>query len=489
MKTTQSSPKQKQELDRQLKTAPMSRREFMRAITLLGASFGAATIAAQCSPPTSGGVPPTGNTGLTSVEEPAFVEEILLEPASSTGEGVVAAANQLEILSGWRNGGEAVALQLLFDIYRREYPGIEIVSATGLGGPGGIDLRETRLQDNLPPDSFIVHLGHELIDTYAVAGYMEPLDFLYEEEGWNDVFPPDLLTIASWDGHPWSVPVNIHRSNVLWWNPRLFQEAGIDAPPETFDEFFTAVARLKDAGFDGVLFGESGPGFTAHVFEGLLAGFLTPDQYRGLWNGETDWNGSEVETALMFLKETLENFANEDYLSLDWGGGRERFQEGTAGMMIMGDWQNGDFKNAGFTDYAWAPVMGTKNVFVVLSDSFGLPKGAPHRESALNWLRVLGSKEAQEKFNIIKGSIPARTDVDPTKFDAYQRSAIEDFKVNELVPSVVHGAAANDAWKGEFVMALHTFANNKDINQARENLVRACEEFGACQTSTEKASG
>jgi glucose/mannose transport system substrate-binding protein len=124
--------------------------------------------------------------------------------------------------------------------------------------------------------------------------------------------------------------------------------------------------------------------------------------------------------------------------------------------------------------------MGTKDVFMVLSDSFGLPKGAPHRENAINWLRVLGSKEAQEKFNIIKGSIPARTDVDPTKFDAYQRSAIEDFKVNELVPSVVHGAAANDVWKGEYVMALHTFANNKDINQARENLVRACEEVGAC---------
>ena len=158
-------------------------------------------------------------------------------------------------------------------------------------------------------------------------------------------------------------------------------------------------------------------------------------------------------------------------------------------MMIMGDWQNGDFKAAGFTDYAWAPIMGTKDVFMILSDSFGLPKGAPHRENAINWLRVLGSKEAQEQFNIIKGSIPARTDIDPSQFDAYQQSAIADFKVNELVPSVVHGAAANDAWKDEYVMALHTFANNKDINQARENLVRACEEFGACQTSTAKASG
>jgi glucose/mannose transport system substrate-binding protein len=482
VKTRQFSKKQREIANWQLKTGRMSRREFMRALTLLGVSCGAATIAAQCSPSASGGVPSAGNTGFTSVEEPALVEGALLEPASLIGEEVVAAANQLEILAGWGDGGDALALQLLFDIYRREYPKIEIINAImgGVAGFGMNEILETRLQGNQPPDSFQVHLGHELIDTYAVAGHMEPLDFLYEEEGWNDVFPPDLLTIASWDGHPWSVPVNIHRSNVLWWNPRLFQEAGIDAPPETFDEFFTAAARLKDAGFDGILFGESEPGFTAHVFEGILAGFLTPDQYRGLWTGETDWNGSDIEAALMFLKETLENFANEDYLSVGWGDGRKRFEESTAGMMIMGDWQNGQFKASGFTDYAWAPVMGTKDVFMVLSDSFGLPKGAPHRENAINWLRVLGSKEAQEKFNIIKGSIPARTDVDPTKFDAYQRSAIEDFKVNELVPSVVHGAAANDVWKGEYVMALHTFANNKDINQARENLVRACEEVGAC---------
>jgi glucose/mannose transport system substrate-binding protein len=342
------------------------------------------------------------------------------------------------------------------------------------------EILETRIQDGDPPDSFQIHVGRKLIDSHVILDRMEPLDLLYEQEGWNEVFPADLLSIASWDGRPWSVPVNIHRSNVLWWNTRLFQEAGIDAPPETFDEFFTAAARLKDAGFDPILFGEANPGFSGHVFEGILAGHLTPDQYRGLWTGDTDWTGSEIETALMFLKETLENFVNEDYLSLDWGAGRQRFEEGTAGMMIMGDWQNGEFKLAGFTDYSWAPAMGTQGVFVLLSDSFGLPKGAPHRENALNWLRVCGSKEGQENFNIIKGSIPARTDVDLSKFDEYQRSAIEDFKVDELVPSVVHGAAAKDSWEGDFVVALHTFAKNKDIEQAQESLARACQEAGVC---------
>jgi glucose/mannose transport system substrate-binding protein len=337
---------------------------------------------------------------------------------------------------------------------------------------------EKRILSGDPPDSFQVHLGRELIDAFAIPGFMEPLDSLYEAEGWNDVFPTDLVSIASWNGHPWSVPVNIHRANVLWWNPRLFQEAGIDAPPETVDEFVTAAARLKDAGFAGIVFGESDPGFTGNVFENILAAFMSPDQFRGLWTGQTDWNGVEVENSLAFLKEVLENFANEDYLEIDWWLATNRLPQNSAGMLIMGDWQGAAYTDEGFSNFSWAPVMDTKGVFVLLSDSFGLPRNAPHREHAVNWLRAIGSIEAQENFNIVKGSIPARTDVDPDKFNAYQRSAIADFKVDELVPSAVHGAAANSAWAEEFVMILNTFANNIDVKQAQENLVRAAEEFG-----------
>jgi glucose/mannose transport system substrate-binding protein len=229
-----------------------------------------------------------------------------------------------------------------------------------------------------------------------------------------------------------------------------------------------------------MLFGESGPGYTGHVFEDLLAGHLTPDEYRGLWTGKTDWKGSKVEEVLVFLKEILENFANDDYLSLSWGDTLDRYMSDTVGMMIMGDWTHGAFKSKGFKNYSWAPPMGTKGIFVMLSDSFGLPKGAPHPQNATNWLRVCGSIEGQENFNIYKGSIPARTDVDLNKFDEYQRAAIEDFKKDELVPSIAHGAAAKEAWLQDYVIALNTFATNKDIQEVQEMLAKACGDAGAC---------
>jgi glucose/mannose transport system substrate-binding protein len=61
-------------------------------------------------------------------------------------------------------------------------------------------LLQTRMMGGDPPESFQVHLGGELFDPYVVNNQMEPLDFLYKEEGWDKVFPKGLVDIASWKG-------------------------------------------------------------------------------------------------------------------------------------------------------------------------------------------------------------------------------------------------------------------------------------------------
>src|SRR5207237_1315806 len=81
-------------------------------------------------------------------------------------------------------------------------------------------------------------IGHELIDNHVIAGRMEPLDELYASEGWDKVFPKGLIDIASYQGKPWSVPVNIHRANVLWYNKKMFADVGVTAAPTTWDEYF-----------------------------------------------------------------------------------------------------------------------------------------------------------------------------------------------------------------------------------------------------------
>jgi len=61
------------------------------------------------------------------------------------------------------------------------------------------------------------------------------------------VMPPDLIDILSYDGEIWSVPVNIHRANVLWYNMAVFEENDLD-PPVTMEDFFAAAEALDAAG-------------------------------------------------------------------------------------------------------------------------------------------------------------------------------------------------------------------------------------------------
>lgn len=104
--------------------------------------------------------------------------------------------------------------------------------------------------------------------------------------------------------------------------------------------------------------------------------------------------------------------------------------EGKAAYNVMGDWAIAAFKAANKEmgkDWMWAPVPGTQGMFDFLADSFTMPKGAKNPEGT-SMVAIIASAEGQSQFNMIKGSIPARTDVDVTKFPEYQQKAMEDFK-------------------------------------------------------------
>ena len=109
---------------------------------------------------------------------------------------------------------------------------------------------------------------------------------------------------------------------------------------------------------------------------------------------------------------------------------------------------------------------------MMLSDSFGLLKGIKKRSEALNWLKVLGSKEGQDIFNPLKGSIAARLDSDLGKYNAYLQSAAADWKANKIVGSLVHGAVAPEAFMSQFGTVMEIYLAGKNA-QAAANAAQA----------------
>ncbi|GAB4481506.1 MAG: ABC transporter substrate-binding protein [Anaerolineae bacterium] len=395
-----------------------------------------------------------------------------------------AAAGEVEVFSWWTGGGEAAGLDAMIKVFNEKYPDITFINAAVAGGAGtnARAVLASRLQANDPPDSWQAHAGQEIIGTYVAAGQIEPLNDLFEENGWLDVMPETLIPLISADGNIYSVPVNIHRANVMWYNPAILEETGVSLPT-TWDEFFAACETIEAAGYICLSMGEQ---WTAmHLLEVVLLGELGADAYNGLWTGETDWGSAEVTAALETYAAVLEH-VNEDASGLTWQDAAQLVANGDAAFNIMGDWVDGYFSgdtaggNLGLVPgegYGWAPPPGTDGVFQFLSDSFTLAKGAPHPDGAMAWLTIAGSKEGQEAFNPVKGSICARTDCDPALFNEYLQSAMADWSTDVVVGSLTHGVTANDTWKNEINTALGLFLTDGDIAAFQAALVEAAASY------------
>ena len=416
---------------------------------------------------------------LTAAAGGADQEMIEAEPE----EAVTDVSGPVEVFSWWTGGGEAAGLDAMIEVFGEVYPNVEFINAAVAGGAGtnARAVLATRLQAGDAPDSWQGHAGQELIGTYVAAGQLEPLNFLYEEQGWLDVMPETLIPQISQDGNIYSVPVNIHRANVLWANPAVLDEYGVEMPT-TLDEWFAAMDTLQEAGMDAPL--SMGEQWTAlHLFETVLLASMGPDAYNGLWDGSNDWSGPEVTQALEDFAKIL-TYVNSDASALSWQDAGQIVIDGDAAFNVMGDWQEGFFRELGSVPqegYTWAAVPGTEGNFQFLSDSFVLPVDAPHRDAAIAWLTVAGSKAGQDAFNPVKGSIPARSDGDVALYGEYLQSAMDDWASNNVVGSLTHGVVANDSWKSEIDTAMGLFLGTQDVAGFQDALVNACASSGACQ--------
>lgn len=386
---------------------------------------------------------------------------------------------QLQVGNWWTSGGEFAGINGIYEMYKKAYPGVEVIHG-GIAGGGGVNFKAanlTKLQGGDPFDVFMLHAGKE-VTQYDPEKYLTPVeDLVNSTEG--SVMPQDLKDLLTYKGHIYTVPLNIHRGNVLWVNKKILADNGLTSPA-TFDEFFKVADALKAKGIIALAMGGANGFEGPQAFEVTLAGTVGPDDMLKLWNGGLSWKDPRVAQALETYKKML-TYTNADRDSLSWDQAVKLVIEGKAAMNIMGDWADGEFKAAGKTaaEYEGIPAPNNKGMFLLVSDGFGLPLKAPNPENARNWLTLITSKEAQEVFNINKGSICSRTDCDYSKFDDYLKSSAADFKTSRIVPDAVPGGAAADpAWTTAFTDTIKKFSADGDVASAQAALVQAAADAG-----------
>ena len=404
----------------------------------------------------------------------------LLSPAPS--------ADVVEIYHWWTSGGEARAINALVDVFKAKYPDVAVIQSPVAGGAGYVfqAVIKPLVLAGEAPDAFQMHAGYEG-KPYYDGGYLDPITSLWNDEKWADFIPKVVQDMVKFGNDYYAVPVNIHRPNVVWYNKPLLTAHGIDPTTlTTWDAFFAACDTLKAAGITPISLGDSGKWTATHVLEQIIAsegiGF-----YQDWVNGKvTSATDTKLLDALTKFSKYL-GYVNTDHAALTWDQATAKVISGEAAFNIMGDWANGEFYVANKvygTDYGTFPVPGTAGMYGLVIDCFQHPKGVKHPEKSLNWLKVVGSKEGQDELNPIKCSISARPDSDTTKYGAYQKAAIADFKAATLMyPSVTHGSGAPQSFTAKLNDIMSAFVTGKDVNAAAKALTDATNAASADYTT------
>ena len=389
---------------------------------------------------------------------------------------------RLEIFSWWTYGRGALGLIEMFNIYTKKYPNVQMVNGAGAFA-NSMEFSTTgqaqtalakRIQKGKPPDGFQVHAGQELIAKWVRAGKMEPITGIWASEGWDAVIPKELKAIVSAGSDVWSVPLDVHRGNVLWVSRKA--PSAVSAA-KNLDNFLAGLQVARDAGVEAPLaLGSKGNWQVSMLFENNLVAVGGAAFYRGLFTGKSSWTDNNIRTALLYLSKMLD-YVNENHAILNWDEAAARMNDGTAVATIMGDWAQPAFVGKPDTNYTAIAAPGTAGTYMIVCDSFGMPQGAPDHENAVNWVKLCGSKDGQSAFNLKKGSIPARTDVPASLFDPIAQRFMREFKEASLTPSIAHGSAAPE----EFVSGLNDemglFVQRKNVTASAANIAKLADRF------------
>jgi len=341
---------------------------------------------------------------------------------------------KLEIFHWWTAPGEREAADAMFAALKAAYPDIELVENPVPGG-GGTNQRivnKARITAGLPPDTFQTLGGAELKD-YVDSNVLQPLDDFYAQTGYADKIPKPLLNAVTINGHPYSVPLNMHLENILYYNQKLFDELGI-AAPTGYDDLVAACEKIKVAKPDMscLAVGSKDDWSDVFVLDSIMMELGGPQYYVDFFKGNIDPATDPI------FKESLQKFAalqpyiNTDHSSLTWDQAVGAVGAEQAAMTIMGTWAIGAFTKGsnwqpgvdfGAVNYPTKP----ERILLFHPDTYGCTVGAPNPEACKDWLNVVASPELQIPTDVTQGGMFARTDIDPKEFPDPIRQEMQQY--------------------------------------------------------------
>ncbi len=392
-----------------------------------------------------------------------------------------AAAQEVEVLHWWTSGGEAAALNVLKDDLSSQGIGWMDMPVAGGGGESAMTVLRARVTAGDAPTA-VQMLGFDIQD-WAAEGALANLNEVAAQEGWDAVVPAALQAFAKYDGNWISAPVNVHSTNWVWANAAILEELGLGVP-ETWEDFVAAMEAAQAAGYVALAHGGQ-PWQEATVFDGVALSVGGVDFYTdALIDLNPEALGSDMMVETFDRMAILAGFVDDNFSGRDWNLASAMVINGEAAFQIMGDWAKGEFVNADQTageDFLCFRVPGSAGAVSFNSDQFAMfDVGEGDAASQAEMARAIMSPVFQSAFNVVKGSVPARTDVPNDAFDACGQQGMAELAAaaasGGLVGSMAHGHANRAAVKNAMTDVITAHFNGEfDSATAAEEMVTAVE--------------
>ncbi|AJC78953.1 sugar ABC transporter substrate-binding protein [Rhizobium etli bv. phaseoli str. IE4803] len=408
---------------------------------------------------------------------------IALALASAHVSAQAADVKEVQMLHWWTSGGEAAALNVLKEDLSKEGFAWKDVPVAGGGGDAAMTALKAMVAAGTYPTASQM-LGYTVLD-YAEAGVMGDLTETAKKEGWDKSVPAALQKFSVYDGKWVAAPVNVHSVNWLWINKAVMDKIG-GTQPKTFDDLIALLDKAKAAGVIPLALG--GQNWQeATMFDSIVLSTGGPEFYKKAMN-DLDEESLKSET----MKKSFDNLAkivkyvDPNFSGRDWNLATAMVIKGDALVQVMGDWAKGEFvaaKKTPDTDFLCYRFPGTDGSVIYNSDMFGMFNVPDDRKAAQVALATATlSKSFQSAFNVVKGSVPARTDVPDTDFDACGKKGIADLKAaNEggtLFGSLAQGYGAPPAIANAYKDVVSKFVHGqiKSSDEAVTQLVQAIDD-------------
>ncbi|OWV80444.1 sugar ABC transporter substrate-binding protein [Rhizobium sp. R635] len=299
-------------------------------------------------------------------------------------------------------------------------------------------------------------------------GIVQDIDDIAEADHWRDVIPATVLDRISYKGKVYFAPTNIHAENWLWTSKAAFAEAGVKVP-QSWEEIFQAAEKIKVTGRVPIALGGK-RWEVSLIFNDIVYHKFGPEGYARLMSGDAelvrDPRMIEALDLLLHLSDYVEPF--EQRKEKTWADATAAVGKGQAGMQFMGDWAKGELVASGYgvdKDFDCSLVPGTSIAYFMVIDAFAFPltnrDGTTEGQEA--FARMVLDRDNQVAFSRIKGSLPVRTDVDPSGLDHCGKLGLEMIKARKGEVSAQSQAMPTQMSEG-WIAVVGDFFNNRNMS-------------------------